>query len=99
MDTMKELSKRIRKDYQEIHLENSDGLATFINKNGVLFHVLHLVPVEVITCEYCPSISVANTYDFDPGDSFYDKTPIDELYREMKNEIDNISPGDKWTNM
>ncbi|WP_135567961.1 hypothetical protein [Galactobacillus timonensis] len=88
---MAELAQRIRNDYQEIDI--GGDLATFVNKHGALFHVLHLSPIEVITAEYCPSIEKAKEgYDFDPGESFWDKTPVDELYKELKAEIDRVEP-------
>lgn len=55
-----------------------------------MFHVAHLKPIHVVTAEYYPNIGKIKNYDFDLGNSFYDQLPINELYRQLKEELDHI---------
>ncbi len=77
MEILDQLSKKLKNDFKQIN--SPDGYETFINKHGVVFHIVHLKPVHVVTAEYCPDISKIRNYDFDPGNSFYDQLPINEL--------------------
>lgn len=89
-DILDQILEKVGKEYESV--QTSERIPTFINKSGVVFHLVHVPGLEMVCAEYCPSIELADTYDYEPGDDFWDKTPVDELYLQLKKEIDAIEP-------
>lgn len=84
------IDERLEKKYPRIHVRS--GVETFMNRHGAVFHIVHVPGLELICAEYCPKKEWADTYDYDPGESIWDKDSIDTLVEQLEKEIDEIEP-------
>ena len=89
-DKLDSINDRLETIYPRINVKS--GEETFKNKYGVVFHVVHVPGLELICVEYCPKEEWADTYDYDPGKSFWDKYSVDILIKQLTSEIDEIEP-------
>lgn len=89
-DILGQINERLEKKYPRIHV--ATGEKTFKNKYGAVFHIVHVPGLELICAEYCPKEEWADTYDYDPGASFWDKDSVDTLVKQLEAEIDEIEP-------